>query len=217
MDRNILIEIKASFRQSMNADIADSMRRQGVQYRINFGVPAPRIGVIASRFEKDEALATHLWNENVRESKILATYLFPSEQMTLQKAQEWIAQIPYTEIADQLCMNLLSKERYALDIALLSITSESRMICYTGFRLLTRLWSAKEYPTREQLLLIVQQAERVIKSDTATLSVIALNLLERICEEETEFSNLILKYFVAWQNSNDEIEQRVFERLSDCI
>jgi hypothetical protein len=69
IDKNILNEIKKNFRQSMNADLSNSMREHGLEYKINFGVPSPRIKLIAEKFDQDNEVAQYLWDEDVRESK----------------------------------------------------------------------------------------------------------------------------------------------------
>ena len=53
MDDIKLREIKRCFRQTMNADLTNSIKAKGVVYRMNFGVPAPRIKLIADKFDKN--------------------------------------------------------------------------------------------------------------------------------------------------------------------
>lgn len=90
----------------MNGVISTSMRQKGMNYKLIFGVPIPEIKHIAAAHEPDAELARALWKEDVREMKILATFLFPAGSMTQEEALAWMREIPYPEIAEQCCNNL---------------------------------------------------------------------------------------------------------------
>lgn len=110
-------EIRTRLRLGMNGVVSQSMREKGVVYKLNFGLLIPQIREIAASFEKESALAAALWKEDIREFKILATLLQPEDEYTWDDALRWISQIPYQEIAEQLCFNLLKKLSYAEELA----------------------------------------------------------------------------------------------------
>ena len=68
-----LRDIRTQLRLNMNGVISSSMREKGMNYRLIFGVPLPEIKLIATRYRQDAELAQALWNEDIREFKILAT------------------------------------------------------------------------------------------------------------------------------------------------
>ena len=72
-------QIKQKLRLAMNGVASKGMRDSGISYKLNFGVELPRIKEIAASFEKDEALSLRLWKENIRECKMLAALLYPTE------------------------------------------------------------------------------------------------------------------------------------------
>lgn len=109
--------IRTHLRLGMNGVVSQSMREKGVVYKLNFGLLLPQIRKIAASFEKEPALAGALWKEDIREFKILATLLQPEEEYRWDDALQWISQIPYQEIAEQLCFNLLKKLSYAEELA----------------------------------------------------------------------------------------------------
>ena len=74
-------EIKQSFRQMMDGSIAQSMRNKGVDYKLNWGATLPRLKDKAVEIGKNYDLAIALWKENVRECKILATMIMPSDKV----------------------------------------------------------------------------------------------------------------------------------------
>ena len=125
-------EIKRLFRKSMHGVVAASMREKGMAYRVNFGLTLPLIKRIASSITPNEILAERLWKEHVRESKMLATWLYPPQKMDMSTAKRWIDETPYTEIADVCCMNLFPYIDDAPQQATDCIASSTDMTRYKG-------------------------------------------------------------------------------------
>ncbi len=100
--------IRKQLRLCMNGVIATSLREKGMNYKLIFGVPLPEIRQIARMYQPDVDLAEALWHKNVREMKILATMLYPSDVFLKETALRWIDEVPYQEIAEQLSAHLLS-------------------------------------------------------------------------------------------------------------
>ena len=98
MLQNELKEIRTQLRLAMNGVISTSMREKGIVYKLNFGVPLPEIKQIVATHKPDSELAAALWKEDIREFKILASFLQP-----------WVKEIPYLEIAEQCSHNLFYK------------------------------------------------------------------------------------------------------------
>jgi 3-methyladenine DNA glycosylase AlkD len=136
--KQLLSDIHAQFRRQMNADVAASLARSGVRYHLCFGVPSMRLREVAERYQPSVALAEALWTEDIRESKMLATRLYPIASMDRQTASRWADEIPYVEIADQACMNLFSRLPYAAEIASEWLTG-TPMRCYCALMIQMRL------------------------------------------------------------------------------
>lgn len=143
-------EIKRQFRKAMNGIVAASMREKGLTYRVNFGLTLPLLRRIAASIPPQKELAQHLWNESVRESKMLATWLYPPQEMSLTTARQWVDEIPYTEIADVCCMNLFRHLDGAEKLANDCIGSTADLAQYTGYQLWNRLLSQGSYPSAEE-------------------------------------------------------------------
>lgn len=118
MDANTrwLSKAHAEFRKLRNGEVADNLRDQGIEYKTIWGLESYRLKEIASMLMEqipDEAarqqLAESLWAEDVRESKMLATRLYPIALLSAERAAQWADDVRYTELADQLCMHLLSR------------------------------------------------------------------------------------------------------------
>ena len=73
-------EIKHLFMVYRNGIVADALRKAGMPYDYIFGLQLPQIAQIAKENTPSPELANALWNDHkVRESRLLACYLFPKE------------------------------------------------------------------------------------------------------------------------------------------
>lgn len=137
--KNTVRQIKTELRLSMNGVVSSLQRKQGLDYKINFGVEIPRIKSIAMGYEKSRSLAVALWNENIRECRMLAVFLMPVEEFTPTDAAEWIAASEFTELSDHLAMRLLSWLPNAEEHAVGWCSHPDFMYRYCGFLTLSHL------------------------------------------------------------------------------
>jgi hypothetical protein len=157
--KQLLSDIHAQFRRQMNADVAASLARGGVHYHLCFGVPSMRLREVAERYEPSVELAEVLWAEDIRESKMLATRLYPADRMDRPTADRWADEIRYVEIADQACMNLFSRLPYAEALAQEWLTegltggqTVAPMKCYCALRIQIRRGTHPDAPRLQALV-----------------------------------------------------------------
>ena len=110
-------QIKRSFRLYMNGTASHSMREKGLDYKVNWGVSQVELRRMAADYDKDARLAAALWQENVRECKILATFLMPASQMSMDEAVEWGRGITSCELAETVVFNLFRRLPFATSLA----------------------------------------------------------------------------------------------------
>ncbi|MCD8303442.1 MAG: DNA alkylation repair protein [Prevotellaceae bacterium] len=178
-----LIEIKKEFRANMNGVASAYMRRCGLVYHVIFGIELPRLKEIAVDFPSDSRLAEALWQEDVRESKILASLLMPVEGFTPQRADEWAAQIPNAEIAQMTVMNLFARLPYAKEKAFRWMPQkDAPLISLCGFLLIARLRMQGQRFTPEETNEAVSLIKAIPPTADAHLSKAARNALLRLTE-----------------------------------
>ena len=177
MIADTLREIRKLLRLRMNGEVSASMRKLGLDYKINFGLDAISIKEIASRYIPDTILSEALWAESSREGKILATLLYPKNEFSSQKADEWIDGCFTTELAEQLCFNLLQHLDFAADKSIEWIMCSDDNIKSYGYLLLLRLiLSKKELP---DLSIVLESSEKDMQSSHFQLKQQATRLHER--------------------------------------
>lgn len=176
-------EIKKDLRLAMNGVVSSLQRNQGLNYKINFGVEIPRLKAIAAKHEKDEELAKRLWQDNIRECKMLAIFLIP-EECYHTVAEKWIAESPFTEIADHLAMTVLSKLPDAAEKAVAWIQENNGMFRYCGFMTLTHLFRRGIALTNEQEKIYTRIVNNIKDTDSrGPVIMAAYNSLAHFCDE----------------------------------
>lgn len=110
----MLNDIKKSFFTFRNGIVADTLRKAGMPYKVIFGLQIPQIAGIARSLSPSMELAEELWNDSeVRESRILASYLFPVEEINLDKALNLARDVRTQEEADMLAFRLFKRLPFA--------------------------------------------------------------------------------------------------------
>lgn len=114
--------IKREFFAFRNGITADILRKAGMPYKVIFGLQIPQIAQIAKQYTPDMNLADKLWDDKaVRESRLLATYLFPTEEMTIEKALELMQSVQTPEESDMLAFRLLKRLPFAQSLLQMAV------------------------------------------------------------------------------------------------
>ena len=177
---NLLSAIKAELRANMNGVASQQMREGGLSYHVNFGIELPRLREIAQEFEPSHELAQQLWHENVRESKILAAMLMPTDRFTADLADLWAEQIPNAEIAQHTTMLLFARLPEAPELVFLWVADESETKQLCGLLLATRLLIQGTEFNPRSLDELRDQAHSLVQSPSLHVRKAAQNLLARI-------------------------------------
>ena len=130
---NEIKTIKHDFMAFRNGIVADTLRKAGMHYNIIFGLQLPQISEISRKLQKDLRLAETLWNDSgVRESRLLACYLFPVSEIDEDKAFELATSVQTAEEADILSFRLLKYLPFASVLADRLDTGDNTPASYCG-------------------------------------------------------------------------------------
>lgn len=110
-------EIKHAFMTYRNGVIADTLRKAGMPYSLIFGLQLPQLSSIARSVPHSVELADRLWaDKNVRESRLLACWIYPTDSLPMGKAIELASETITREETDILCFRLLRNLPYAAEL-----------------------------------------------------------------------------------------------------
>lgn len=132
--------VKKLLRAAMNGPLSQSLREKGLGYRLIFGVDWPRLTTIANEIGKSHQLAQDLWKEDVRECRLLAGLVQPTESFYPDIADIWVESMHYPEEAQYTVMSLFCHLPYASDRAFAWIADSRPMFQLCGFLTLSRLF-----------------------------------------------------------------------------
>lgn len=208
----IIQDIRTHCRKAMNGIASTSMRNKGLAYKLNFGVPTPRIKEIASPYQPDKELAEELWLEDTRELKIIATLLYPIDVFTKDDAQRWAKQIVNQEIREQITLNLFQKLSFAESIAKQWIQTDDSDLRSTGYWLLSRLMIVKKNTISIQLTDAPYVWDDIL-SNNISLRNAAILFLKNVGKLSKELSVSILDKIATFDKSNDVIKQEIYDSL----
>lgn len=108
-----LQKLKKEFFAFRNGIVADTLRKH-FPYKIVFGLQVPQLAQIAAHTDKSMALAERLWSERGnRESRLLATYLFPLDELTPDSALKLASEVETSEEADMMVFRVLKRLPFA--------------------------------------------------------------------------------------------------------
>lgn len=153
-------DIKKELRASMNGILSARMRQAGMPYKIIFGTELPRLRDIASEFPVSVPLAMRLWQQPIRETRLLAIMLMPAHGFTPDVAEAWGSTLLSAEEAQVLAMQLMPGMPGAKDTALRWIGSNEVLRAVAGAlclrHLLVRGWS----PAADEHEMLLAEANR---------------------------------------------------------
>ncbi|MBR5297941.1 MAG: DNA alkylation repair protein [Parabacteroides sp.] len=213
-------DIRKRLRLAMNGVISTSMREKGMNYKLIFGVPFPELKQIAQDYKEQASadLAEALWKEDVRELKILATMLYPYEQFTHAKVEEWVSAIPYMEIAEQLARNLLCKIEEPDEVAAHLLYNREDIYARTvAFLIFVNLFVSNQQIASAHFNLFWVEAVRTLACDSFGATWFekqaALNALKWYGRQSEEKARQVLVEFARMEQSDIPEQQEFYNDL----
>lgn len=209
----IIQDIRKRCRMQMDGIASTSMRKKGLIYKLNFGVPIQEIKTIAKRYQPNAELAELLWIDETRELKILATLLYPPTEFNDDIAQRWVEQIPNQEIREQLVFNLLQKLDHAESWAKDWANNTNQKIRSTGYWLLARLIITKNYHSN-----FTEDAYSYLWDDLLSTDIslrnAAILFLKNAGRLSSKTCDLVLKQLHSFKNSDNQLEKEIYDSLA---
>lgn len=205
--------IKRRLRLAMNGVVSTNMRERGLDYKLNFGVALPTLRKMAVEYGKNHELAQRLWAENIRELRILASFIQPVESFTPELAFQWVESIAHPEMAEQCSMNLFQHLSYAHDLVVDLLTSQTEMARYTAWHLLARLTARGTVFADEEFRFLIDQAIIDLQSDRLNLFNGALLGLKRLGAKNKHLAENILVEIERMSEIDCDKKQQIYDDL----
>ena len=188
-----------------------SMRKKGLHYKINFGVPVTALKKLAGEYTPDSELANEMWGKNSRELNILATLI--QDPSTFIYAEKWVNDIQSVELAEQAVMNLFCKisenQRYASEW----IQSDKFYVRLSGFLLYIRLFMQNYKMNAEEEKIYFFSLFNTMNEESLILKNAAFNSLKYLGKQSDNYLKLISEKIKESNQLNEEIKEYLIEEL----
>lgn len=149
-----MIALLGRVRKQMNGAVSESMASHGQNYGLNYGVSIATLREIAATETKDYGFAKYLYQQQVRELKLLATHLAEPERLDTHEFPFWSRGIANAELAEELAFALLSKIYDINSLMGVWSTESNEMVAYAALMAAAR----NERTTTEVAFIAVENA-----------------------------------------------------------
>ncbi|WP_018109288.1 DNA alkylation repair protein [Bacteroides propionicifaciens] len=204
-------DIRSQLRLYMNGVVSASMRKSGLDYKLNFGVELPRIKEIAATCEPSVALAESLWVEQTRELRILATLLYPREEFTVETANHWLKEVGNIEIANLLVMNQLQHIEGVCPLSFQWIADKDELIQTIGYATISRLLNRGVEMDERAASEFVNQAVVAAVSGEFNLRNASIMALKNFMKQSPNNKYTILAAVEPYADSSDELAKVLYD------
>lgn len=168
-----MIALLGRVRREMNGAVSESMSTHGQKYGLNYGVSVATLREIAEGEAKDYDFAKYLYQQQVRELKLLACHVAEPTRVDTHEFPFWSRGITNAELAEELAFALLSKIYDINSLMGIWCTESNEMVAYAALMAASR----NERTTTEVSFIAVEKAVRA----NPTSEYIALGSVALLC------------------------------------
>ena len=127
-----MIALLGKVRKQMNGAVSESMATHGQAYGLNYGVSIATLREIAAHELKDYTFAKYLYQQQVRELKLLACHIADPAMLDTHEFPFWSRGIANAELAEELAFALLSKIYDINSLMGVWSTESNEMVAYAA-------------------------------------------------------------------------------------
>ena len=133
-----MISLLGRVRKQMNGAVSESMATDGENYGLNYGVSIATLREIAATEQPDHDFAKYLYQQQVRELRLLACHLAEPAMVDIHDFPFWARGIRNAELAEELAFALLSKIYDINSLMGIWTTESNEMVAYAALMAASR-------------------------------------------------------------------------------
>ncbi len=197
-----LQQIIEEIRSRMSGPTSVGLTQLGLSYKVNYGVPIPELSQIAEMYKGNHRLALELFDQDIRECKIIASMIADPEQVTGEQIDNWAQSFTNIEIVEQVCSNLLWKTDCALSRSIEWCLGNDELLQKAGLIIVARSASkeVKDAVFEPYIELIDNYDEQQIARNKISIEF----ALRQIGQRNVEFKGKVIELAQRFADSDDE-------------
>ena len=133
-----MIALLGRVRKQMNGAVSESMATDGGNYGLNYGVSIATLREIAATEQPDTDFAKYLYQQQVRELRLIACHLAEPEKVDIHDFPFWARGIRNAELAEELAFALFSKIYDINSLMGIWTTESNEMVAYAALMAASR-------------------------------------------------------------------------------
>ena len=151
-------------RKEMNGAVSESMATDGENYGLNYGVSIATLREIAATEQPDHDFAKYLYQQQVRELRLIACHLAEPAKVDIHDFPFWARGIRNAELAEELAFALLSKIYDINSLMGIWTTESNELISYAAL-----MAAARNKRTTSEVAFIA--AERAVRANPTSRNI----------------------------------------------
>lgn len=132
-------DIVERLKKVSNIDYWNNLRRFSIPQKNSLGIPVPEIRRFARHIEQSRPIAMELWKTGIHEAMILATMVFPPEQLTMEEANVMVGNVDSWDLCDHFTGNLVCNFRVAIEAAEEWYSRDEEFVKRSAFSIIAQL------------------------------------------------------------------------------
>jgi len=130
--------------------VVERMAKFGITSKKIYGVSIPNLRKMAKETGTNHQLALELWDQGIRETRILASMVDDPALVIERQIEKWVKDFDSWEVCDQCCMNLFWQTPLAFKKAINWASRKEEFVKRAGFALMAVLaWKDKEAKNKD--------------------------------------------------------------------
>ena len=130
--------------------VVERMAKFGITSKKIYGVSIPNLRKMAKETGTNHQLALELWDQGIRETRILASMVDDPALVIERQMEKWVKDFDSWEVCDQCCMNLFWQTPFAFEKAINWASRKEEFVKRAGFALMAVLaWKDKEAKNKD--------------------------------------------------------------------
>ena len=151
-------------RKQMNGAVSESMATDGENYGLNYGVSIATLREIAATEQPDHDFAKYLYQQQVRELRLIACHLAEPAKVDIHDFPFWARGIRNAELAEELAFALLSKIYDINSLMGIWTTESNELISYAAL-----MAAARNKRTTSEVAFIA--AEKAVRANPTSRNI----------------------------------------------
>lgn len=159
-----MIALLGRVRKQMNGAVSESMATDGENYGLNYGVSIATLREIAATEQPDHDFAKYLYQQQVRELRLIACHLAEPAKVDIHDFPFWARGIRNAELAEELAFALLSKIYDINSLMGIWTTESNELISYAAL-----MAAARNKRTTSEVAFIA--AEKAVRANPTSRNI----------------------------------------------